>query len=111
MTNELNKSPPRHTPGPWLYDASNGDVFLNDFEGAQVSPRIATVNLDNCASIEQTNADGHIIAAAPDLLEALEAITNRLDFKNSDEAKHYSSDDSFWLDNARAAIAKARGQA
>jgi hypothetical protein len=93
----------KHTPGPWRCRIAP----YGEKDGAPIVQRGTSGGfsvLDH--DIKRANADARLIAAAPELYEALEAITKRLEFKNSDEAKHYSSDDSPWLEVARAALAK-----
>lgn len=73
-----------HTPGPW--DASGLTVY--------------DTCLDGVASTH-TAADAHLIAAAPELLEALEEwLTVGNDLKARKAVR----------EKARAAIAKARGE-
>jgi hypothetical protein len=83
-----------HTPGPWHSGKSKvnhyvatrcGDVVCR-LEGSAISPIDARVA-----------ADARLIAAAPDLLEALRSM---LEDDDHDEAKR----------KARAAIAKATGE-
>lgn len=93
----------QHTPGPW---ECVGGEFSDEPEMAGLVSYF--VKLPGGPLISKANAD--VIAAAPDLLAALEACKARLEFINSDEAAHYSPDDSFWVEMARAAIAKARGE-
>jgi hypothetical protein len=61
-----------HTPGPWKFDAESGEVFHDD---GDVCPLVATVNEEG-TSAEQFFADGDLIAAAPELLAALEHARN-----------------------------------
>lgn len=78
------KAMSKHTPGPWHYAESS-----------------TTVNFARAAVHDPEDANAHLIAAAPDLLEALKALLDavvRRDHK--DKA----------LRTARAAIAKAKGQ-
>lgn len=56
----------KHTPGPWTYEPTSGAIYFAD---GDVEPLIASTNLE-CVSAEQGDADGRLIAAAPDLLEA-----------------------------------------
>lgn len=80
----------KHTKGPWEYDAEY--VWVESF-GAYV----AAVG---------TAADGYLIAASPELLEALQWF---VDNDNTDDQPY----NQFWLDGlnkARAAIAKALGE-
>lgn len=87
MTSPTDNSGVGPTPGPW--DASGLTVY--------------DTCLDGVASTH-TAADAHLIAAAPELLEALENLTANLDHAFPALANLGP------LKSARAAIAKARGQ-
>jgi hypothetical protein len=76
------KTETKHTPGPWHFD------------GKTVSAK----NQPNVCRLE----NGHLIAAAPDLLAALVAMLNRY----GDKSAFPTCDASI---SARAAIAKAQG--
>ena len=76
-----------YTPGPWHYET--GD------DGAVIYTRFTIAKIPIDGSDWQSNA--HLIAAAPDLLAALERLA------------HPMADDED-LDYARAIIAKAKGQ-
>ena len=86
----------QHTPGPWLaLDYTGTDepawhVVPGDFHGT-----IATLD-------PEQSANARLIAAAPDLLAALEALV-----ANLDEGDFISTTR---IDAARAALSKARGQ-
>jgi len=89
----------KHTPGPWCMDTS-----LHIYGSAEPQPIPGFIG---GTSIEQSHictaksyADAALIAAAPDLLEALEAIV-----RFNTPLPHGL------LEQARAAIAKARGEA
>lgn len=60
-------SKPRHTPGPWTY---TGNVFeaIKDASGEIVVYGLGP------GSINQTDANARLIAAAPELLKALEKV-------------------------------------
>jgi hypothetical protein len=83
-----------HTKGPWLaVQARHGDdstwrVVILKKNRVQVLTRVQTLK----------PSDAHLIAAAPDMLEALEVIVK--DWEGEPE-------DMFW---ATAAIAKAKGE-
>lgn len=88
----------KHTPGPWEYHAvgdSDGETFGIDHI---VYANFGAVEL--CCL--PTEADGRLIAAAPDLLAALEYIVG---WNPSDWSAETARD------LARAAIAKAKGGA
>jgi hypothetical protein len=56
----------KHTPGPWGYEsfALSEEIVSND-------KVIATVHSRHCMFPEEMRANARLIAAAPDLLEAL----------------------------------------
>lgn len=96
-----------HTPGPWKLEnqinadpsASTVQVFDGEYnfiaEAKYASP-------NNCAAPkwEQANANARLIAASPDLLEALQ---------DSMRLTTASMAPDWWQAKARAAIAKAQG--
>jgi len=106
---EMSNSEPQqtsaqHTPGPWHVGSDGPDPDIYDAEGYCVVYQV-------CSGAHDENDDGRtnaaLIAAAPDLLAALEAIT-----KTHADACGFSD----WepatdvIERARAAIAKARGE-
>lgn len=96
----------KHTPGPWKINSFNdrtGGYVIAD----KIEPNICEMN--SSRSIEETKFNAHLIAAAPELLEALEALTK------AGERGLWGA----WADNtpngailkkARDAIEKATGQ-
>lgn len=90
----------QHTPGPWLAivteTTGNGNPAIWD---------IACKNGGIIAeSIGHNQADARLIAAAPDLLSALNRFVDCMT-ENENGEKLYAD----WLSIARAAIAKAEG--
>lgn len=91
----------KHTPGPWDYwqgagigDESHAEIIAADGE-------IVIAGFNNM--IEQGEANARLIAAAPDLLEALVDSLCALEVCGRD-FDHV-------MGKARAAIAKAKGEA
>lgn len=98
----------KHTPGPWFFEGSHfwsehgwiassaqpddgGDIVCNPPDA------------DADASLARWPANARLIAAAPDLLEALRDV--------ADQARHPDYDWPVWLSQAvSAAIAKATGE-
>ncbi len=82
----------KHTPGPW-----------------EVSPQVRAAVLIGVAKVslpdgsEENRANARLIASAPDLLEALEAIVESVDAETAAIFEHL-----VWA--ARAAISKATGE-
>ena len=82
----------KHTPGPWNIGINNGKYI------------VVPVPEDSATDIEcgKNEANARLIASAPDLLAALEELC----------ADKYLSDpiNADRMANARAALAKARGE-
>ncbi len=102
----------KHTSGPWTWEYSNDtgpndDYFIEFFEiRSQDGIKIAEV-------AEQE--DARLIAAAPDLLEALESVWLWMENQADGQSKGgHATFDLLMLreqrDIARAAIAKATGE-
>lgn len=100
-----------HTPGPWQFVQEGGDWFIKGANGFsfQSSTKYYPWNSQNIA-------DWRLIAAAPDLLAALETMVKRIehysahpDDRPNIEQWEYT-EGSTDMANARAAIAKATGE-
>lgn len=89
-------SAPQHTPGPLELRG------LVVWERGKVALSVATVNHYH----PHAQVHAHLFTAAPELLEALEALA-RHDFDDRDDPVIYNE----VCRRARAAIAKARGAA
>lgn len=89
-----------HTPGPWKVQQMKYGFAITDQEGYEISP---TRNI----------SDARLIAAAPELLAALEAVIEWYDMEadHSIEPDFYKRMASCQVseDMAREAIAKAKG--
>jgi len=81
----------KHTPGPWAV-ADVGEVVV-----CATGRTLCDVYSSPATGDEQADADAHLIAAAPDMLAALELLLPYLEDCRMDS-------------EARAAIAKAKGQ-
>ena len=101
-----------HSPGPWIAynsDGNSGRILKHwRIRGACVrnDPPFAVIDSKGKLSPEYEYANALLIAAAPDLLDALEEIEGLPCDDNGDRIIPAG-----FLDNARQAIAKARGQA
>ena len=96
----------KHAPGPWAvidgYYPSIKEVTGPSFK---VSAVVWATDVTE-EEYHTRNSDLHLIAAAPDLLEALEGI---LEYTRSCEALLNASESGHCV-NALAAIAKAKGE-
>ena len=90
----------KHTPGPWqsFADDQGHDIIAED--GAHIA-RVEPVNSLNPA--EEQDANGNLLAAAPDLLAALKALLHQCEYMGA-PADHPD------MAAATAAIAKAEGK-
>jgi hypothetical protein len=94
----------QHTPGPWVASPAIRSGFTID---AKCDPWMIVTTSDEegrYGSIE-TEANARLIAAAPDLLEALQALANMAESFPSELHKDHPD-----VIAARAAIAKATGE-
>lgn len=101
----------KHTPGPWVvHEGDEIDIrSANPADLAQapiyyciaenIGGHVHGENFDDYSEVE---ANARLIAAAPELLEALESFPGFLCGTESGDA---------WIEQMRAAIAKARGEA
>lgn len=95
----------KHTPGPWKYgrpwSLSYGcGLWLVTAESTDRGKANVLMQGDcqNHLSAEEAEANARLIAAAPDLLEALQAVVRVADRKTAE------------FDLARAALSRATGQ-
>lgn len=97
----------KHTPAPWFHDDDGDDrtMYVYVFDRTPAAP-IARVDIRHIYSgIHDGRANASLIAAAPDLLEALQAYDAWADkvLCTDDELKRIR-------EQMRAAIAKATGE-
>jgi hypothetical protein len=115
MTNAQNKSPPQHTRGPWA-DKKDGKYLNSEYQiererGSYTWFPIKSGRKTICLVVSnkfddpEHKANGQLISAAPELLNALEC----LEIFMQDVMPEDASLD-VWT-QARAAIAKAKGGA
>jgi hypothetical protein len=107
-------SEPKHTPGPWRW-ANPGEELggYNTELSTLFGPdEIVVCNFGDSETYyptegeEPREADKMLIAAAPDLLDALEWAMDRIGYSKRTESNSTYCDQ---VDKARAAIAKAKG--
>jgi ribonuclease HI len=96
----------KYTPGPWVREimpAPSGkmlDYVHATYSDGRPADEIAAITSENYA-------DANLIAAAPDLYDALAAYVAWMDFKGDAVEEHEMFERADAL--ARAALAKARG--
>jgi hypothetical protein len=103
----------KHTPGPWFIHPSNSEEWschiLSPNAPKWPYDTIASIREmygENCTTPGAHSANARLIAAAPDLLEALQRIMPLA------LSGHFGgSDSTLDIEKARAAIAKATGGA
>ena len=91
----------QHTPGPWVTDRNqHGECHVMDEFGIAIADM--AVDYSSIKKIEEHEANARLIAAAPELLEALKDMLDG----HEDACTGYGEGAA---DKARAAIAKATG--
>lgn len=104
----------KHTKGPWVVDGSNGaQAFIrpannaDEFVGADHANRqiFAPLAMVALTGSDFSDANALLVAAAPEMLEALKQLTEMAARYVSGTEGHY-----YKITQARAAIAKAEGK-
>lgn len=100
----------KHTPGPWDYDCDSGGCYFKLSAGEE-----AIIDCcDFCSTPTiNTEANARLIAAAPELLEALELAERKfvrlhISLSLNEKAGRRSADKDPDVQEIRAAIAKAK---
>ena len=98
----------KHTQGPWVIDES---YFNGSINTVCRTRHVAMVSMyqSKPGDGEENRSNARLIAAAPDLLEALEDLKREIILSDVD-MDYIDSHFKPWIEKARAAIAKARGE-
>jgi len=87
----------KHTPGPW-HQLPGNNIVIESQSG----------NVALCNLARNSDADARLIAAAPELLEALNGLyEDQLDYIRINNLS--GAENNHWMKAAKAAIAKAVG--
>ena len=95
----------KHTPGPWVLH----QTFADEVVAKEGIVKIADCHEDLGISKIEREANAHLIAAAPDLLNALAALMCAS--VNTAEKHESESSNAIWayIEDGAEAIAKAKG--
>lgn len=99
-----------HTPGPWQIDAESDSGSFEIWGGSieSMAPMICLNTEENPDRAQEAKANARLIAAAPDMLEALTVIADWDTAPITDEGKQSLLDIIKSIcDRARSEIAKA----
>lgn len=105
----MNTSNCKHTSGPWFINDNTASAYGQLTVDSAYDGAVAicfTMERDDVAVPAECLANAALIAAAPDLLTALQMVTNCLAWH---EKEHGVGMDAAALQNARNAIFKAIG--
>lgn len=106
-----------HTPGPWIIVNEDYGQIIRGAETEREDRGTKYKFRDFVASTwgersEINDVNARLIAAAPELLEALNTMTNRYcSLVNSGDAGNWNPEEDPEVQQARAVIAKATGEA
>ncbi len=107
----------QHTPGPWSVQKSRFGLSVikeNHWRGGN-RPICESIDYKEVLNPDEDRANAHLIAAAPEMLEALEAINTELKRvksecePNSAFGHAYRMIDTYATKGVEAAINKAKG--
>jgi hypothetical protein len=91
-----------YTPGPWICDFFDKPYILNEDQSVYIAEVVVEDDEGRVASRERFEANARLIAAAPDLFEALTLMYN------NDASGHRGPCGVLARSCARAALRKAR---
>lgn len=99
---------PKHTPGPWSVRKNDHSCVSGPRMSIDGSGRkIGTFTVASCLGYkDEREANARLIAAAPELLKALQACDRVFGAPNPDPLAAFAT-----IEKARAAISKALGDA
>lgn len=92
----------KHTPGPWVNHGCY--IYRVGTDGKRTGPAIANTRVDEFITPEEEEQNARLIAAAPELYEALRTMVDAFPFTD-ESAGQYDA-----VQVAREAIAKATPQ-
>lgn len=96
-----------HTPGPWfIREGMDGGLMIDSDSGPVVDARWEG---GSSTTLDLEGADAHLIAAAPELLEALKKCRSVIDELMGDTDPLYETSALVACREASDAIAKATG--
>jgi hypothetical protein len=95
------KDQPKHTPGPWFAKRAGGDGYFEWYVGRDGENCSIAEDIADPMTRDPSEANAHLIAASPDLLESLKMMLEGGLEGPTPQA----------IDTALAAIAKAEGRA
>ena len=98
----------KHTPGPWKADCAN--EIVPDIESPEPHQHIACA-YDFKRDKDEAKANARLIASAPELLEALETISNLIPIARLYFPKSIHNSEKFHLELACAEVGKAISKA
>ena len=105
-----------HTPGPWTLKELHGEVYTDHGSDWLFGPDGKPIihfhpgDYDSEAWYEFEDANARLIAAAPELLAALESCIGHIEETNKWHPEDHPINDCPVLNNARAVIARAKGE-
>ena len=100
----MKKEEATHTPGPWEIELPSGD---QEKDGILPSINATSFRGEICCGVFK-KADAQLIAAAPEMLKALELMFERFRWQGGMFDRNNPNANA--IDNAEAAIAKATGK-
>ena len=63
-----------YTPGPWIHEATSEAQLIKSKQGYLIAEVAQDETYDYAADMREAEANAHLIASAPELLEALKEV-------------------------------------
>jgi len=110
---------PKHTPGHWSierYVVDREEREVSGWTRGDLKERVRIIADEHPPAfivadmVAGSMSDAHLLAAAPDLLAALERVTELLNDPGVGDLEQWKRDCREWTAKARAAVAAARGE-
>ena len=98
----------KHTAGPWNRIIADGHTVRHPQIYSDTGP-VANATWLGDGRVDELNANARLIAAAPDMFEALQDALSDLEFLKNAPDSAYARPDDETIKAVRAAIAKAGG--
>lgn len=98
-----------HTPGPWMYDDDRIGVSDSPHDSEPFITSVICDMVGDHITTDENDANARLIAAAPDMLEALKLFERYASFYETKPNYTLGPEEVATLEAARSAIAKAEG--
>ena len=98
----------KHTPGPWKLEFNR--LISNRACSWTFRANGYLIGESFLTGTSEGEANAHLIAAAPEMYEALRVLAEEMEYCNRESPQSMHMTIPYWAKRARAALAKAEGR-